>query len=228
MSFMLFPYFLLKWFEIFCKSVVCWHLHNCWFNKVLVFQRTYHVLPSHDSHRKLGAHFEFETNTWHSPASVFSFWCFKSNNCPQTLYRCVTKPPHICYNFLFYFILLELYCHWKKKSFILTSVYNAEVKLPRYLTSKQNNVEFNDLSAVTNIYYIEISIWVGSPLAIMVLYSKSISCPKWILYAEDRNNTKRFFQKNILKSIFKFTFHIYWIRYKFKLAFFTTVEHILL
>lgn len=68
-----------------------------------------------------------------------------------------------------------------KKLFIQINDCNAvstEVKLSKYLISKQNNVEFSDLNTVTSIYYVEIFVWIGSPLTIMILYSKCISCPK--------------------------------------------------
>lgn len=54
---------------------------------------------------------------------------------------------------LFYFIGTPL--SLKKKLLIWTNDYNAvstDINLPRYLTSKQNNVEFNDLNLVTSIY----------------------------------------------------------------------------
>lgn len=68
-----------------------------------------------------------------------------------------------------------------KKSLIQTNDYNAvstEVKLSKYLISKQSKVEFSYLNTVTSIYYVQIFVWIGSPLTIMVLYSKCISCPK--------------------------------------------------
>lgn len=72
------------------------------------------------------------------------------------------------------------------------NILNIEIKSPRHLASKQNNVEFSDVNIRTNIYYIDTSIWIDS-LAIMVLDTKCISCHKLITCIDNKNYTKRLF-----------------------------------
>lgn len=96
-------------------------------------------------------------------------------------------------------IFILFYCNStvikKKKLLIWTNVYtvvSAEIKLPRHLASKQNNMKFSDINIRTNMYYVDTSIWIDS-LAIMVLDTKCISWPKLIIYMEGKNYTESLF-----------------------------------